>query len=295
MADERLSPNARLLWLWLWDHAGRSPGRLTPTIRMMAAAIGAGKRSIESGRGDGAYERLSAAGLVEEVARDPSGVITLYVAEPAEAEGPRRVDGDPQTELAFAREEADAMPGEGGARPAATVRLRPADSIRGGPRGFCAKTARPPITHEAGSTQVDHNPNPRTTKGDGAGGRSADRAAFAQKPRGGENLGIAAELAESLAYTPDPAKLQAAMQRIVDLIEREIGTEGTDPGQPWIAAEAVVEGGVKMSTLVKVIDYAKRQAAAGLARRGIGGCFYGTLQKRCRLEGFYWPKKRRKP
>lgn len=318
LSDARHSSGSRIVWLWLWDQAGRREGRLQPTIAMMSRATGIAKRSLDSRKltsksiPEGAYRRLVWMGLVEEVDRDDSGAIILYVRGVSYRE-PHRIAGDPQTDLDFERgsdtesqDQLRATPSQGGhpGQVNATAKLfGPADFSTGPPRGFCAETARSPITHDESSLKLDHNHDPRTTKKHGALGSSADRAVSARKPRDarcpakGQPAVTAAEVladefALTLAATPDPARLHQCMQRVVDLVQREVGSEGTDPSQPWIVAEAVIEGGVPMSTLVKTLQYAKRQHAAGTARRGLAGCFYGTFQRRAERDaGFRWPKK----
>jgi len=121
--------------------------------------------------------------------------------------------------------------------------------------------------------------------------RLVDRMRRQQRIGRGPEVPAAQPVAEVAARAPDPQRLLAAKAELAALVEREIGTEGTDPSQPWIAAEAVVEGGVPIGELHRTIRFAQNKARAGLARRGLAGCFYGSFIRVCARHGFHWPKR----
>lgn len=290
LEDLRHSLGSRLLWIWMRDHTGRRDGRLMASVQMMARALGISRQAVDctdpnaQGLPKGAYPRLISLGLVQEVARDTNGTITFYVYG-LSARIPRAVAPDPQKEfLGFARGAATESDIEedlksADAPTAPTVPIgHPASSTVPAPSQLRSnEVARGAITMER-NKKLHHDHAPCSM----VHGVLDDQGA--SQLRGDE-------VATLLSAVPDPAKILAAKQKLVALIEAEIGTEGTDPSQPWIAAEAVVEHGVPIGELHNAILFARRKSEAGKARAGLRGCFYGTFKRVCHRHGFDWPKK----
>lgn len=295
LEDLRHSLGSRLLYVWMRDHTGRRDGRLTASIQMMARALGISRQAVDcaetTGQGlpKGAYHRLVALGLVEEVARDADGTITFYVLG-LSAKNPRAVRPDPQTDFGFAQSrgaateshaERDLKSADEPTSPTVPIG-RPASSV-GAPLATSLQRSCEPgaITIEE-YKKLNHDHKPCSLEH----GVLEDQGG--SQLRGDEVARAAREL---ISAVPDPARILAAKQALVDLIEQKIGTAGTDPSQPWIAAEAVVEHGVPLGELHKTIHFAKRQDDAGKARAGLRGCFYGSFKRVCGRHGFDWPRK----
>jgi len=95
LRDKRLTPGPKLAYLWLWEHAGRRPGRLAFPLGLLGFELGRSPRTA-----GGWLESLERRDLIAVCNRE-NGVWTIHLYGPYPGDGPAPKPPDPQRRLPF--------------------------------------------------------------------------------------------------------------------------------------------------------------------------------------------------